>query len=53
MVENTTTFFMGDIGLKNLVLKIKKNISIPRVGCANEEQRFIRERITGLSVFIA
>jgi hypothetical protein len=53
MVVNTMTFFTRDIGLKTLGLEIKKDISIPRIGCANEEQSFIRERIFGLSIFIS
>jgi hypothetical protein len=52
MMANTTTFFMGDIEIKTLGLKIKKDISIPRVEHANEKQRFIRERIIGLNIFI-
>jgi hypothetical protein len=53
MVTNTTMFFMVDIGLKMLGLKINKDISIPRIRHANEEKRFIEERIYGLSIFIS
>jgi hypothetical protein len=53
MVVNMTMFFTRDTGMKTLGLKIKKNISIPRVGHANEKHRFIGERITRLSFFIS
>jgi hypothetical protein len=47
------TFFTGDIRLKKLGLKINKDISIPRIIHANEEQRFIKERISSLGIFIS
>jgi hypothetical protein len=37
MMADTTTLFTRDIGLKTLGLEIKKDISIPRVGRADEE----------------
>jgi hypothetical protein len=52
MVMNTMTFFTRDIGLKTLGLEINKDISIPRIRRAYEEQSFIRERISGLNIFI-
>jgi hypothetical protein len=36
-----------------LGLEIKKDISIPRIGHANDEKKFIEERIFGLSIFIS
>jgi hypothetical protein len=52
MVANTTTLFTGNVELETLDLKIEKNISMLRVRHANEEHRFIRKRIIGLSIFI-
>jgi hypothetical protein len=53
MMANTTTFFTRDIKLKTLGLEIKKDISIPWVGGVDEEQSLIKERISGLSIFIS
>jgi hypothetical protein len=53
MMANMMTLFTRDIRLKTLGLEIKKDISIPRIGCANEEQSFIGERISRLSIFIS
>ena len=52
VVTNASTLFMRDVGLKTLSLKVEENVSIPRVRCADEEERLIWKRVSRLMVFI-
>ena len=44
--------FSRDVGLKTLGLKVKENVSIPRVRGADEEERLVRKRVSKFIVFI-
>jgi hypothetical protein len=52
MVANTLTLFTGSVRLKELGLEIKEDVSIPRIRGANEENSFVRERISRFNIFI-
>jgi hypothetical protein len=52
VVTNASTLFVRNVGLKTLGLKVEKNVSIPRIGGADVENRLIRERISRFNVFI-
>jgi hypothetical protein len=53
VVTNVSTLFARDVGLKTLGLKVEENVSVPRIGGADEEERFIGERISRFNVFIS
>ena len=46
------TLFMGNVRLKALGLEVKEDVSVPRIRGADEENRFIGERISRFDVFI-
>jgi hypothetical protein len=52
VVTNTSTLFTRNVRLKMLGLKVKEDISIPRIIGVDEEKRFIGERISRFDVFI-
>ena len=52
MVTDASTLFTRDVGMKMLGLKVEENVSVPRVRGADEEERFIGERISRFNVFI-
>ena len=52
VVTNASSLFTRDVGLKKLCLKVEENVSIPRIRGADEEERFIGERISWFNVFI-
>jgi hypothetical protein len=49
---NASSLFTRDVGLKMLCLKVEENVSIPRIRGADEEERFVGERISRFDVFI-
>jgi hypothetical protein len=53
MMENTSTLFMGSVTLEALGLEIKDDVSIPRIGGADEEKSFFRKRISRFDIFIS
>jgi hypothetical protein len=53
MVANTLTLFTGSVRLKALGLEVKEDVSVPRIRCADEENSFVRERISRFDVFIS
>ena len=52
MVTYASTLFSRDVGLKMLGLKVKENVSIPRVRGDDEEKRLIGKRVSRFVVFI-
>jgi hypothetical protein len=52
VVTDASTLFSRDVGLKTLGLKVKENVSIPRVRGVDEEERLIRKRVSRFIVFI-
>jgi hypothetical protein len=52
VVTNASTLFARDVGMKTLGLKVEENVSVPRIGGVDEEERFIGERISRFNVFI-
>ena len=52
VVTDASTLFSRDVWLKTLGLKVEENVSVPRVRGADEEERFIRERISMFNAFI-
>jgi hypothetical protein len=51
-MTNASTLFTRDVGLKTLCLKVEENVSVLRIRGVDEEERFIRERISRFDVFI-
>jgi hypothetical protein len=52
VVTNASSLFTRDVGMKTLCLKVEENVSVPRIRGADEEERFIGERISRFDVFI-
>jgi hypothetical protein len=52
VVTDASTLFSRDVGLKTLGLKVKENVSIPRVRGDDEEERLVRKRVSKFIVFI-
>jgi hypothetical protein len=53
MVVNTSTLFMENVRLKVLGLEVKEDVSVPRIRGVDEEESFIRERISRFYIFIS
>jgi hypothetical protein len=51
VVMYASTLFSRDVWLKTLGLKVKEDVSIPRVRGADEEERLIRKRVSRFIVF--
>jgi hypothetical protein len=52
VVMYASTLFSRDVWLKKLGLKVKEDVSIPRVRGADEEERLIRKRVSRFMGFI-
>jgi hypothetical protein len=52
VVTDTSMLFTRNVRMKALGLKVKEDVSVPRIRGADEEKRFIRERISRFDVFI-
>ena len=52
VVTYASTLFSRDVWLKTLGLKVKENVSIPRVRGADEKERLIGKGVSRFIVFI-